>query len=122
MFPSRGQAAAQNSQPEAQNPFVWPPIAGSIFGVPGGRTMTGPHRMCPKCGADLDRIRRTSIDRLVSVFYEVHRYKCHSSRCDWSGLRHPLKGSRRGSTATATIWLTVGLLALVSAVTIFWCL
>jgi hypothetical protein len=40
---------------------------------------------CPKCGDDLERVRRRAGDRLSSVWRPVHRYQCRNPLCYWSG-------------------------------------
>jgi hypothetical protein len=40
---------------------------------------------CPRCGGAVQRIRRRWIDRLVSLFGRVRRYRCHSLVCGWEG-------------------------------------
>ena len=40
---------------------------------------------CPKCRADLDRISRTSFDKVIAMLLPVRRYKCMN--CLWEGLR-----------------------------------
>ena len=41
--------------------------------------------LCPNCGGDLLRIRRYPIDRLLSLFVPVRRFRCRD--CLWEGLR-----------------------------------
>jgi len=41
-------------------------------------------RRCPNCGADLLRVRRCPIDRLVSLIVPVRRFRC--AECAWEGL------------------------------------
>lgn len=41
---------------------------------------------CPMCGAcDLIRIRRRPIDRIMSMFVRLRRYRCTHSGCQWKG-------------------------------------
>ena len=42
---------------------------------------------CPRCGAEIHRVHRRRLDRLVSYYVPVKRYRCFSSQCRWSGLR-----------------------------------
>lgn len=42
---------------------------------------------CPKCDGSLGRTHRTGIDRLISVYVPVRRYRCRTDGCGWSGLR-----------------------------------
>lgn len=41
---------------------------------------------CPQCGGALELVHRHPIDRWVSVFRSVHRYRCTAAGCDWEGL------------------------------------
>lgn len=53
--------------------------------VPVGRSGDG-GRLCPACGGrDLSRIRRRPVDRLVSLFFRVRRYRCCKFGCNWEG-------------------------------------
>ena len=40
---------------------------------------------CPLCAEGLIRIRRRTIDRLLSLFVLVHRYRCADGLCGWEG-------------------------------------
>jgi len=40
---------------------------------------------CPKCGGHLHRIRRRPIDRLLSWFVAVQRFRCDEFNCEWQG-------------------------------------
>lgn len=54
------------------------------------RLMTMPRftaRKCPRCGSDLRRIHRRFLDRLLSLFVPVRRYRCRNRDCWWCGLR-----------------------------------
>ena len=42
---------------------------------------------CPRCDGSLYRIHRTGIDRLISLYVPVRRYRCRADGCRWSGLR-----------------------------------
>ena len=42
---------------------------------------------CPRCGADLRRIRRTRTDRMLSLVVPVRRFRCRNEACHWEGLR-----------------------------------
>jgi hypothetical protein len=55
---------------------------------------------CPHCGGELQRVHRHSIDRVISVFVPVRRYRCTNRECNWSG-RRVYAGSSRGSTGMA---------------------
>ena len=54
--------------------------------APGPAVLTRPRSpLCPECGSSLNRVRRRFIDRVVSLFYPVHRYHCRSFVCNWEG-------------------------------------
>ncbi len=40
---------------------------------------------CPICEGPLYRVRRRAIDKFISLFYEVRRYRCLSPVCVWEG-------------------------------------
>jgi hypothetical protein len=43
---------------------------------------------CPRCDAarsSLERVPRRSIDRLISLIWLQHRYRCRSMGCGWVG-------------------------------------
>jgi len=40
---------------------------------------------CPQCGRPADRIRRRLIDRIVSLFTPIRRYRCWHFSCEWEG-------------------------------------
>ena len=42
-------------------------------------------RACPSCASDLGRVQRRWIDRLISLYLPVHRYRCISPGCCWIG-------------------------------------
>ena len=44
--------------------------------------------LCPVCGGPTRRIRRTPIDRVVSVIFKVWRFRCASAVCSWEGTIH----------------------------------
>lgn len=48
--------------------------------------VAGAHnRVCPRCNSSIDRVRRRSIDRFMSMFCLVHRYRCVRFVCKWEG-------------------------------------
>ncbi len=58
---------------------------------------------CPRCGGQIHRIHRKTLDRLICLYVPVRRYRCHDSACRWHGLRvgeHQSSG-RRHSHSTA---------------------
>ena len=40
---------------------------------------------CPLCAAYLMRVPRRGIDRLLSLFVRVYRYRCPIVSCQWEG-------------------------------------
>jgi hypothetical protein len=42
---------------------------------------------CPKCGGSLHRVHRRFLDRAISRFVPVRRYRCSNHECHWNGLR-----------------------------------
>lgn len=44
-------------------------------------------RVCPHCNGPVIRVRRRFIDRLLSLFLPVQRYRCRMKGwgCDWEG-------------------------------------
>ena len=41
--------------------------------------------LCPRCGAWANRIRRRPVDRVVSIFGTVWRFRCSNAECNWRG-------------------------------------
>jgi hypothetical protein len=42
-------------------------------------------RECPRCHGPAYRVRRRLIDRLISLIFPRHRYRCESWECRWEG-------------------------------------
>jgi hypothetical protein len=42
-------------------------------------------RSCPRCNGAVYRVPRRFIDRCVSLFKPVHRYRCSEMGCQWEG-------------------------------------
>jgi len=42
-------------------------------------------RRCPRCGDDAVRVPRRFVDRVISLFGQVHRYRCDNPACGWEG-------------------------------------
>jgi len=40
---------------------------------------------CPQCSGEIYRIPRRLIDRVMSLFAPLHRYKCLMPYCAWEG-------------------------------------
>ena len=46
---------------------------------------------CPVCGTNLIRTPRRQVDRVVSLFVPVRRFRCQNFSCQWQGnLRNEL--------------------------------
>lgn len=73
-----------------------PEPSGSIYVRPGtivrASTVAGisnlPAFRCPECGSGLIRIRRRPIDRLMSAFVPVSRFRCSNMQCSYEGNLH----------------------------------
>lgn len=46
---------------------------------------SAPRPECPVCKGSLYRVPRRFLDRVLSVFVPVCRYRCHSWACGWEG-------------------------------------
>jgi hypothetical protein len=42
-------------------------------------------KSCPKCRSNLHRVWRRPVDRLISFFVPVHRFRCQQFVCQWTG-------------------------------------
>ena len=44
--------------------------------------------ICPKCGSELERCRRSSLDKIISLFFYSNRYRCekYGFGCDFTVL------------------------------------
>jgi hypothetical protein len=42
---------------------------------------------CPKCSGRIHRVHRDAVDRLISFYVPVRRYRCANAQCGWHGLR-----------------------------------
>jgi len=60
--------------------------ADSVSPDVAGQSSSANHA-CPRCDAPLDRVQRRIVDRLVSWFTPVRRYRCRMKgwSCDWEG-------------------------------------
>jgi hypothetical protein len=68
-------------------------------GLPG-RAAEAPVRAspvaCPRCDGVVERIPRLGIDRLLSFFVPLRRYRCANLACNWEGtLRAPHNEAQR---------------------------
>ena len=52
---------------------------------PSANTAETSRHTCPTCGEPLLRIPRRAVDRLLSLFSPVHRYRCRNHSCRWQG-------------------------------------
>lgn len=43
---------------------------------------------CPLCEHDLIRVTRRPVDRLLSFFAPLYRYRCRQHACQWEGTLH----------------------------------
>jgi hypothetical protein len=50
-----------------------------------GQSVASYGQPCPVCNASTHRISRRFIDRLLSIFMPVRRYRCQSMKCTWEG-------------------------------------
>ena len=57
------------------------PEYGPSFTIYHGTTA----RQCPECAGVLVRTSRLPLDRLMSLFKPVHRYRCQDFACHWEG-------------------------------------
>ena len=55
-------------------------------------------RACPCCSGTTERVARHFLDRLLSVFIPVSRYRCTTPACSWEGVLQP-RGSARALPA-----------------------
>lgn len=43
--------------------------------------------VCPRCQGPIQRIHRTRLDRIISLYVPVRRYRCADRECRWQGRR-----------------------------------
>jgi len=65
------------------------------------------HR-CPSCGAPVQRVHRHAVDRGLSLFRTVHRYRCVAGSCGWEGRLHSFTGDRGALWRLRLLWMTLG--------------
>jgi hypothetical protein len=53
--------------------------------VASGYAFSVPNCRCPECGDILIRIPRRGVDRVLSLFVPVHRFRCPNFLCVWEG-------------------------------------
>jgi hypothetical protein len=56
------------------------PVSGS-----SGHVFSVASERCPACGDIVSRIPRRPIDRILSVFVSMRRYRCPNVLCVWEG-------------------------------------
>jgi hypothetical protein len=42
---------------------------------------------CPQCHGNIHRVHRHTVDRVISFYVPVRRYRCTDDQCRWFGLR-----------------------------------
>jgi hypothetical protein len=52
--------------------------------IPQSMQPDGGH--CPGCGGPLERVHRHALDRFLSAFRSMHRYRCCDPDCAWEGV------------------------------------
>jgi len=54
---------------------------------------------CPQCNGNIYRVHRHAVDRLISLYLPVWRYRCANDQCRWHGRRVSVgHGSGRSSS------------------------
>jgi hypothetical protein len=65
----------------------------------------------------VDLVHRRSVDRIVSAFYKVRRYRCRGAACGWTGVlrsTHGLSG-KAGKGMKFWVWAIVIAVSLAGA-------
>lgn len=77
----------------------------------------GVHHHCPACGAELERAHRSPLDRWVSLFRSVHRYRCTGVACGWEGLLGSTDAAHEHGTRwrSRLAWFALGILSTLAA-------
>jgi hypothetical protein len=73
-------------------------------------------RACPECGAKVWRVHRHLGDRVVSLFRNVHRYRCRDVECGWEGTVPRPQSVDRARIARRSIAAAVAAALVVMAV------
>lgn len=79
---------------------------------PTPREASTRHR-CPKCGGQVWQVHRRRLDRWLSSWVRVHRYRCGDARCRWEGNFRSRSHGRHEAKTPAWVWVLVVLLAIV---------
>jgi hypothetical protein len=77
------------------------------------------HHLCPVCGSSLRQSHRRSVDRLISKFYRVHRYRCSNAECRWEGLLHSKRQKAKKRKPQWWPWVLIVLLGVAIGVALF---
>jgi len=61
-----------------------------------GNSLTAPddRLKCPRCGEPAYRVRRSPLDKFISLFRLVHRYRCSDAWCAWEGRQRQIGQAR----------------------------
>lgn len=63
---------------------------------PQSRRKRSRRHTCPACGnRSLAVIHRRPVDRMISRFFLLRRYRCSYSECDWEGVLPSSEGKKR---------------------------
>jgi hypothetical protein len=71
--------------PSADDVASAPPATGVDQIVEEGDTGNRRAPRCPECGSGLIRVRRRPVDRLLSAFVPVRRFRCSGMQCVYEG-------------------------------------
>lgn len=66
---------------------------------------------CPKCGNELRRVHRSTLERALSHVYPVHRFYCKNPECGFEG--RIADRARVKKRVLLLLLLVIGILALV---------
>jgi len=95
---------------EDARPTSDPPSPGS----PGseGFGLHHPLAVCRRCGARLVRVRRSWLDRSISIAYPVKRYRCPGARCGRTVLIGSRSQVERRTAIVRSVVVTLALMLL----------
>jgi anti-sigma-K factor RskA len=62
-------------------------------------------------------VHRRPMDRVVSVFYKVHRYECHNDPCGWEGTVRSTsqRAAKKAKGMKPWMWLLVVAISIAAA-------